>query len=214
LLHPCAPLGESSLFRGLRRKPAKLISGPPQPLRFSARGLDVFALARELFVAGPALLPASCNFQRLFFEPAERIEEAAVGGDIEEGALGMLPVNFDKRVTDAAQHLRAHRLVVYEGARAPVRKLCPSKDQFIFCGDATLGKEIGRGGRKWWLEDSCHLPLLGALPHKRDIAAPAERECKGVEQNRFPRPGLAGQDGEAAGKIEFQVLNENDVSDG
>ena len=63
------------------------------------------------------------------------------------------------------------------------------------------------------LEHGGHLALLGALPHQRLVAAPAQRQRKGVEQNRFAGAGLAGEHGKAFGEIDVEPVDQDDVAD-
>ena len=67
-----------------------------------------------------------------------------------------------------------------------------------------LGKLEGRG----------HLALLGALAHQRRLAARAEREREGIEQDRFAGAGLAGQHRKAGAEIDVEPIDQDDVADG
>ena len=64
------------------------------------------------------------------------------------------------------------------------------------------------------LEGGGDLALLGAVAHQRRIAARAERQREGVEQDRFAGAGLAGQRGKAGAEIDVQPVDQNDVADG
>ena len=64
------------------------------------------------------------------------------------------------------------------------------------------------------VEGGDHLALLGAFAHQRRFAAGAERQRKGVEQDRFAGAGLAGQRGKAGAEIDVQAVDQNDVADG
>ena len=64
------------------------------------------------------------------------------------------------------------------------------------------------------VEGGGHLALLGALAHQRRIAAGAERQRKGVEQDRFAGAGLAGQRGKAGAEIDIEPVDQNDVANG
>ncbi len=64
------------------------------------------------------------------------------------------------------------------------------------------------------VESRGHLALLGALAHQRDVAAGAERQRKGIEQDRLAGAGLAGQHGEAGGEIDIEPVDQDDVADG
>ena len=58
-----------------------------------------------------------------------------------------------------------------------------------------------------------HLALLRALPHQRGIAARAERQRKGVEQDRLAGAGLAGEHGRPDGEIDVEPIDQDDVAD-
>ncbi len=125
----------------------------------------------------------------------------------------MLAVDFDKGRADGAQHLHRHRLVVEESAGAPVGELHPAQDEFVLgrnvvgCEDRTGGM-IGRH-----LEGGRHLALLGPLADQAGIAAPAEREGEGIEQDRFTGAGFTGQHGQARRKVDVEAVDQDDVSD-
>ncbi len=63
------------------------------------------------------------------------------------------------------------------------------------------------------VESGDHLTVLGALAHQRRLAARAERQRKGVEQDRFAGAGLAGQRGKAGAEIDIQPIDQDDVAD-
>ncbi len=85
---------------------------------------------------------------------------------------------------------------------------------------AEIGEEIVVGehaARRMLLgdvEDGGHLTLFGALAHQRGIAAGAERQGKGIEQDRFAGAGLAGQHRETGPEIDVQPIDQNDIADG
>ena len=64
------------------------------------------------------------------------------------------------------------------------------------------------------LEDRGHLPLLGAFADQRRLAARAEREREGIEQDRFAGAGLAGQCRQAGAEIDVEPVDQDDVADG
>ena len=64
------------------------------------------------------------------------------------------------------------------------------------------------------VEGGDHLAVLGALAHQRRVAAGAERQREGVEQDRFAGAGLAGQRGKAGAEIDIQPIDQDDVADG
>ncbi len=63
------------------------------------------------------------------------------------------------------------------------------------------------------LEHRGHLALLHALAHQRLVAARAERQREGIEQDRLAGAGLAGEHGQALGKIDVEPVDQDDVAD-
>ncbi len=61
---------------------------------------------------------------------AEGIEQAAVGGDVHQRAVGMLAVDLGQRAGDLAQQVEAHRLVVDGGAAGAIGILDAADDEF------------------------------------------------------------------------------------
>ena len=124
---------------------------------------------------------------------AEGIEQRAVGRRLDQGAVVMLAVDFDQRRAERAQHLHADRLVVDEGAGAAVGELHAAQDQLALDGEILFGGERGARDGRSAIEHGGDLALLGALAHQRRVAARAERQREGIEQDRFAGAGLAGQ---------------------
>src|SRR5665647_2091144 len=63
------------------------------------------------------------------------------------------------------------------------------------------------------LEHGDDLALLHALAHQALVAARAERQREGVEENRLAGAGLAGEHGQALGKIDVEPVDQHDVTD-
>ena len=82
-----------------------------------------------------ALAPQRRHFGCLVLDAPIGIEQGAMGRGIDEGAVVMLAVDFNKRCAERAQHLDADRLVVDESAGAAVGELHPPYDQFLFAAD-------------------------------------------------------------------------------
>ena len=64
------------------------------------------------------------------------------------------------------------------------------------------------------VEDDEDLALLEALPHQSLIAAGAERQREGVEQDRLAGAGLAGQHREAVVELDIQRSDDHEVAQG
>ena len=136
-----------------------------------------------------------------------------MGRGVDQGALVVLPMDLDQRGAEDLQGLHADRLIVDEGARAAVRELHAAQDQFIV-GLDVVGRRQGAhrmGARQ--IEGGRHLALLGPVAHQRGVAAGAERQRKGVEQDGFAGAGLAGQHGKTGRDVEIEAVDQNDVAD-
>ena len=133
---------------------------------------------------------------------------------IDQRALVVLAVDLDQRLAELLEDLHADRLIVDEGARAPVGKLDAAQDQFVVGGDVVRLEQRARRMVAGDLEAGDHLALLDPLAHQRLVAARAERQRKGVEQNRLAGAGLAGEHGKAVGEIDVEPVDEDDIADG
>jgi hypothetical protein len=170
-------------------------------------------VAGDLLLGGAAQRPQPRHLGRLGVEPAIGVEQAAVGRDLDQRAVVMLAVNFDQRRADGAQHLHRHRLIVEEGAGAAVGELDPAQDQLILGRDVVCGEDGAGRMVRGHVERSRDLALLRPLADEAGIAAPAERERKGIEQDRFTGAGFPGEHREARRKVDVEAVDQDDVSD-
>ena len=111
------------------------------------------------------------------------------------------------------QRLHADRLVVDEGAGAAVGELHAAQDQFVLGRNVVGGHERARRMRRRQLEGRGHLSLLGAMAHQGGIAARAERQREGIEQDGLAGAGLAGQHREAGREVDVEPVDQDDVAD-
>ncbi len=133
---------------------------------------------------------------------------------IDEGAIIMLTVNFDKAARDGAQGLSAHRLIIDEGAGAPVRHLDAAQNELavrfnVLRASRHKCRMLGRQ-----IEDGGDLALRFAMPDERPVAARAEAQGEGVEQNRLAGTRLAGEHGEAAPELKIELVDQHNVANG
>ena len=63
------------------------------------------------------------------------------------------------------------------------------------------------------IEHRGDLALLDAVADQAGIAAAAERQREGIEQDGFARAGLAGQHRKATGKLDIEPFDQDDVTD-
>ena len=214
LHHRGAALGERRFLSGLRIEAAKLVDGVAQPLGLAIGALDVGTMAFDRDVARAALVPQPRHFGGVGVDAAIGVQQGAMRRGVDEGAFVVLAVNLDQSRSQRAQDLDADRLVVDEGARAAVGELRPAHDQFVFADKIVVGQHAARRMIFGDVEGGNHLAVLGALAHQSRVAAGAERQREGVEQDRFAGAGFAGQRGKAGAEIDIEPVDQNDVADG
>ena len=212
--HGGALFGERALLAGFRLQPRELLDRMAQPVGLAPRLFDTRAMRRDRFLGAATYIPCARNRRRIVLEPRIGIEQAPMRRNIDERALVMLAMDLDQRAAERFQHLHAHRLVVDEGARAPVGKLHAAQDQAVLGSDAVFGEQCERRVARLDIECGRHLSLLGALPHQTGVAAAAERKREGIEQDRFAGAGLAGEHRKTSRIIDVEPFDQNDVADG
>ena len=213
LHHGGAPLGQRRFLTRLGLEPGELLDRVAQPLRLAPRRLDPRAMRLDRLAGVARLRPRARHRAGVVLELSERIEQRAMGGDVDQRALVVLTVDLDQRLPEAFEHLHAERLVVDEGPGAAVGELYAAQDQLVLRGDVVDGKDRARGMAGRHVETGGHLPLFGAMAHQGGVAARAERERERVEQDRFPGAGLAGQGREAGGEIDVEPIDQDDIAD-
>ncbi len=189
-----------------------------QPVAFALGALDVGAMGSCGVLRRAARLPKLRNLGGVGFQPAKGVEQAAMGGGIDQRALVVLAVDLDQRGAEFLHDLHAHRLIVDEGAGAPIGKLHAAKNEFVL-GRDIVGQVMGQEQRArrmaaFDLEHRGHLALFDPLPHQRLVAARAQSQRKGVKQDRLAGAGLAGQHGKPRGKIDVEPVDQDDVANG
>src|SRR5262249_315875 len=136
------------------------------------------------------LVPKTLDLIGFAVEGSKGIEQAAVRRGIHQRALVVLPVDLDQRRAQRFQGLRAQRLVIDEGTGAAVGKLHTTQNQLVFGRDVVFGHERAHRMPGGELERRSHLALLSTVSHQRDVAARAERQGEGIEQDGLAGAGL------------------------
>ena len=147
------------------------------------------------------------------FQPAETVEQGTMLRRVRQRAIVVLAMDLDDRGTDHAQDLDGNRLVVDEGAGAPIGILHTAQDEISVGVDLLRLGELARGMVERKVEDGADLPLRLAMAHERAVAAPAQRQRETVEQDRLARARLARENAQALMEAEIEPVDQNDVTD-
>ena len=213
LHHGGATGGQRGLLAILGRELLQFVGGVAEVIGFARGALHAGAMLLQRGVGGAAGVPERFDRRDVLFETGEGVEQAAVGGGIDQRALVVLAVDLDQGGTDRLQRLHADRLVVDEGAGAAVGELDPAEDHLAGIVQPVLREDLRRGVIFGDIEHGSDLPLLRAVAHEAGIAAAAERQRKGIEQDGFARTGLAGQNREARCEFDIEPFDQDDVTD-
>ncbi len=210
--HGGALFGERGLLACLGLEFRQFLDRVAQPIGLAPRLLDARAVGRNRLLGGAPFAPQPRNRRGIVLKVRIGIEQPPVRRDIDQRALVMLTVDFHQRAAQRLQDLHAHRLIVDEGARAPVAKLHAPQDQPVFGSDAVIGEQRERRMVALDLEGGRDLPLLGAVAHKARVAAAAERKREGIEQDRLARAGFAGEHRQAGRVVDVEPFDQDDVT--
>ena len=205
--------GERGLLAILRRERLQFVGSMAQIVRFALGALHAGAVLLKRAVGRAARLPQLLQRRDIFLQAGKGIEQAPMRGGIDQRALVMLAVNLDQRAADRFQRLHRDRLVVDEGAGAAIGELHAAQDHFTGVVEAVVGEDRGRRMPLRHIEHGDDLALLRAVAHQAGVAAAAERQRKGIEQDRFARAGFAGQYRQPFGEFDIEPLDQDDVAD-
>ena len=213
LHHRGAALGERLLLAGPDSELGQLLMGVGGEIGLGLRGGDPGALVGQLRL--DCLHGGIGRLGRLGLrlQTAVSVDEHSMARCLHQGAVVVLAVDLDQTVGDRARHLRADRLIVDESAGPSIRELDAAQDQFAVGLDVALPRERNSGMIGGEIEDRRHLALRLTVTDERAVAARAERQRQRVEQDRFSRPSLAGQNRQSAGEFEVQLVDQDNVAD-
>ena len=211
--HQLPALGQTFLLACSRIEGAKLLQRVAHIIGIGAGGGDLGLMARSL---GVGLLPrriGGSDARRLAAQPAKGVHQLAMAGRVDQCAVVMLAVDLDQSLPHLAQQLDADADVVDEGAAPAVGPLHAPQDEPVLGLDAVLGQEREHGMALGKLENRRHLALSLALAHERSIAATADGEREGIEQDRLAGAGFAGERRQALAEFEIELVDQDDVAD-
>ena len=206
--------GEGLLLARLRGEARQLVDRVAQELLVAARGIELVARGLLRLFGGAQRVPCRGDLGRQGAVIAGGIEQGAVGGGIEQAAGLVLAMDLDQLVAELGQQADADRLVVDEGARAPVGAERAAQDQRRLARRCRARREARATGMAvGQVELGGDLGALGARPHQAAGAAVAEREPERIQQDRLAGAGFAGEHAERAVKGEIKPFDEDDVAD-
>ena len=214
-LHRGATCRELLLLAWLGSERAQLGHGMGEPFAVTLRHV-LFGPRDGKRVSGFAP-SAMCNCDRPGIKPAENVEQSAMTTRIEQTAVVMLAVNLDEMRCEFAQKPGRRRLIVDERAAAAVR-FDDATDEQRLAGlelEAVLRHQIGdRAVLGRGFETGGDHRLRGTLPHQPALAAAAQCEPQGIEQDRFARARLAGQHAQSGAELKVERLDQHHVANG
>ena len=148
----------------------------------------------------------------LAFQIAERIQQAAMGGNIKQAAIVRLAMHFQQQAAQIFEQADADRLVIDEGAGFAVGGKAAAQHDLAVMRHRLVLQQGARAmiGRR--IEHRCG-GALGSPGAYASAATPADREPQGIQQDGFARPGFAGQDIEAGGEFQRGLFDQHDVAD-
>ncbi len=113
-----------------------------------------------------------CNISGERGMAAERIQQNAMCGRVEQAAIVSLAVDFDKHASDLARELEADGRIVDKGAAAAIGGHRPAQDDLVrVIAEIVLRQNVARGMASGGLEDRHDCGLIGA--GARAMHAPA-----------------------------------------
>ena len=104
-----------------------------------------------------------------------------MAGDIDEGPLIVLAVDFDERAAEAFEHLDAHRLIIDEGPGSSIIELDPAEQQLILSGNIVCSQQLPGRMIVGNIECRGDLAVLGGVAHEARIAAGTQCERERIE---------------------------------
>ena len=173
LHHAGAASGEGLLLLGLGAELRQLLMGVAQIVCVLARLGDPLLLRRQIRSRLPPGHIGLTRRRKLPGEAAEGVDEGAMLGGVDEGAVVVLAVDLHQGGADLTHGLHADRLVIDECAGAAIGHLQAPQDQIAIDDDVMAFGNHQRGMAERQIEGRRHLTLGLPLAHERTIAAPA-----------------------------------------
>ena len=213
LHHAGAAGGEGLFLFWLGRELGQLLVGVAQIVGVLARLGDSLLLRRQI---RPRLAPGGPGLAgggEFSGEPTKGVDERAVLGGVDEGAVVVLAVDLHQRRADLAHGLDADGLVIDEGAGAAISHLHAPQDQIAIYDDVMAFCDDQRGMAQRQIKGRRHLALRLPLAHEGAIAPAAQRQRESVQQDRLAGAGFARENHEPRPQLQIQPIDQNYVTD-
>ena len=138
-----------------------------------------------------------------------------MAGGPEERLVLVLAVDLDQRLAELLEERQRRVRVVQEHSPAAApHELAPHDELAVLERDAVVLKKRDHGALPGSVEDGFDGGGLGAGPDRLGGLRPlAEQQRQGVDENRLPRPRLAGEHVQARPERDGQRLDDGEVTD-
>ncbi|MEJ2150771.1 MAG: hypothetical protein P8Z40_15025 [Chloroflexota bacterium] len=152
-------------------------------------------------------------------QPAVAVEQVEVEGRFEQREVLALAVDVDQSLADLLEQPDGRRAPVHPADRAPALANFPGEQQGIgvvalqpFAAEYRVDPRPQR--LRPQIEGALDQGGLRAAAHAVAVGAPAQQQRHRVEDDRFPRPGLAGHHVEAGRKAHLERVDDRKIVDG
>ena len=132
--------------------------------------------------------------------------------DAAERVVLLLPVGAQQVRREIAEEPERAERVVDVGAGPPAGGDDAADDDLVVGRDPRRGQGC-MGGRCGAGEQRFHDGLVGTGAHEVGLRPTAERHVEGLEQDRLPRTGLAGDDVQPGLEDELELVDDREVAD-
>ena len=159
---------------------------------------------------GLPLFPGGKQVVAKFLIHAEVIQQALMGGPLQQGMMFMLAVDIHQHVTQIFQVGQGYRRSIDIAAGAPVVIHDPAQQALmrVRLQDQIVVGEPGLRGLDVTDREFGHdISTARAGPHDGFIGPVPERESQSAQNNRFSRACFAGNNGHAGLEFDFQRLD-------
>ena len=148
-------------------------------------------------------------------EPAVGIEQRALVGGAHKRLVLVLAVDIHQALAQLAQLHEGRGMAVDEPARTAGSFDDAPHEQRAFVAREIVLPQPARDFRTVVdIEFRADLGTLGPAANHDGIGTLAQHRRKGIDQDGFPRPGLAGEHREAAGEFQLELVHDHEIADG